>query len=267
LSTAASILVLGSVACGSDGGITPPDDDSSIDGTYQLQAVQGTAVPVSFQTAAGIVTFTGGSVTLGPGRTWEVTLNFTDDGQPEVERKSGVYDANGPTLTFQCGESGTFSGMVQSGTVQVAYDVNCDGQAILDLRFGGPPPQTKGGAGTYRLYAMGNCEIGADSCGPSTPLSRLPYSIGAAGGTTYHAAELTLRADKTWQLVIETTGPLGRVQSLEVGEYTTSGTDITFIRDQCRDVPHLGTVQGTDLRLVYNITCDVTYDLVMIFSR
>jgi len=97
----------------------------------------------------------------------------------------------------------------------------------------------------------------------------LPYSLGVASATstTYHSGELTLRKDGTWQLVIETTGPLGRSWDTEAGGYTTSGLNITFIRDKCSDIPHLGTVEGTELRLVYQMGCDVTPDLAMMFRK
>lgn len=270
-------LSVGIAACGGGSDTCTPTepgcddqggDGSNNDGTYALQSVQGLVLPATVEGVdGGTLVFTDGSIVLGQGRTWNLTINFTQDGNGFVLRQNGVYEAAGTDLTFHCGDSATFGGSIQSGVLQLAYDQDCDGQVDLTLTFGPPPLVTNGIVGTYALYAMGICEIGGDYCGLSTPLTRLPYSIGLTFQTTYHAGALTLRADGTWELRIETTGAAGRGVSIEVGEYTTSGNDIKLIRDGCTDIPHLGTLQGTELRLVYNNGCDTVYDMVMVFRK
>jgi hypothetical protein len=102
----------------------------------------------------------------------------------------------------------------------------------------------------------------------------LPFCLGSGcivgidGTGTVQGGTIVLNADGTWRLVIQEDQFLeGRVEIVHAGRYVTDGARITFMREGCTNIPYFGTLQGADLRLFYNDTCNTGYDWVMNFVK
>jgi hypothetical protein len=127
-------LVLG--AC-DDG---PTDPQASVRGTYQLQDIDGAALPATlFETVDGELQITSGTMVLRSDNSYVETLELRavyDDGTTETATniENGTYSLAGGTVTFTVPASLTTEGYSYSGEVSgrtLSYDA---GGAILTFR-------------------------------------------------------------------------------------------------------------------------------------
>lgn len=115
---AMSVLLV--AACSDD----PTEPDVSHRGTYQLQSVNGEAVPVSFEEGEETITVSEGSLNLDADGTFdiEIEMSFTvgDVTTPETVSLSGDYTRTGNTLTFDHDDDGFQTATVSGDVVTTA---------------------------------------------------------------------------------------------------------------------------------------------------
>jgi len=137
----AAILIAGTIACSGES-TGPGGIDNDLTGTYSLQTINGSPVPVVvFQLPGFSLTVMSGTVTLNSGGSFTGVLTYRQvDGQQTAtitETCTGTYTVNGNSVTFSEGVStGTDCGGTYNGTwdgddrLTVAYDATL--QAVFE---------------------------------------------------------------------------------------------------------------------------------------
>jgi hypothetical protein len=105
----AGLLVV--AACGSDATTSPAS--ASIAGTYQLRAINGSALPFTYQSGTTKVIVTADALTVADGGTWSEQASFTltvnGSTSAQVVSDGGTWTRAGTSVSFFSTQSSTTS--------------------------------------------------------------------------------------------------------------------------------------------------------------
>ncbi|MDQ3697598.1 MAG: hypothetical protein M3373_06185 [Gemmatimonadota bacterium] len=129
-----AVSMLGAAACGDDDNGTGPQ---GITGTYALRQVDGENLPADNDQGFITITVTAGSLVLDDDDTWEMTIAFDIDDDPQVPFEDfGDFDRSGNSITFHSDEfDDQFSGSLSGDEITVDYDFDGDGSADTEFVF------------------------------------------------------------------------------------------------------------------------------------
>jgi hypothetical protein len=131
----AGLLV--TAACGGDGDGGTGPGGGSLAGTYELVGINEDGLPEDEQIEGCTwSTFTGGSIVLNEGGTWQFTIAFDDETGEHLLQDNGQYRRDGLDLEFASAQFGDeFEGEIEGDLVVLYYDFCANGVADIDFVF------------------------------------------------------------------------------------------------------------------------------------